>query len=192
MKEIELFNSIVRNRKSTNPSLYNGKVIEKSIIEEILTNANTAPTHKITQPWRFTVYTGNGLKTLAQQQADLYKEETPKEQFLDAKYQKLLSNPLQCSHIIVIGMKKSDNGIPEIEEIEAVACAVQNMYLSCSAYGISCLWGTGGITYMESAKKLFGLDKTDKLLGFFYLGYSDKDTLSPTKKDVTNFTSWVE
>lgn len=190
--DIEIFNNIVRNRKSTNPSLYNGKVIDKGVVEEILINANTAPTHKLTQPWRFTVYTGKGLQALGQQQADLYKSETPKEHFLESKYEKLLSNPLKCSHIIVIGMKTSESGIPEIEEIEAVACAVQNMYLSCSAYGISCLWGSGGITYMEAAKPLFGLEKEDKLLGFFYMGYTDKESISPKKKDVVNFTSWVE
>ena len=45
--------------------------------------------------------------------------------------------PLKASHIIAIVMKRSaKKGIPEIEDIEAVSCAVQNIYLSVTAYGL--------------------------------------------------------
>lgn len=50
-------------------------------------------------------------------------------------------------------MKRTTNkNIPEVEDIEAVACAVQNMYLSVTAYGLGGYWTTGGVTYKEEAK----------------------------------------
>ena len=60
---------------------------------------------------------------------------------------------------------------PEVEEIAAVAAAVQNIYLSVTAYGLGGYWTTGGITYFEEARPFFGLGEDDRLLGFFYIGY---------------------
>ncbi|MFX6331091.1 hypothetical protein ABTF76_22820, partial [Acinetobacter baumannii] len=66
---------------------------------------------------------------------------------------KMQTQPLMASHIISIGMKRNEaQCIPEIEEIEAVACAVQNIYLSVSAYGLGGYWTSGGITYIDKAK----------------------------------------
>lgn len=72
---------------------------------------------------------------------------------MQGTYEKLQQTPLLASHIIAIGMKRTSTGkIPEIEDVEAVACAVQNIYLSVSAYGLGGYWTTGGVTYKEEAK----------------------------------------
>ena len=184
-------NALIRARRSTLVNQYiEGQRIPDDIIWQILETANRAPNHGQTEPWRFTVFAGDGLQKLATFQAALYKEEAGDE-FREDKYQKLLHNPLRCSHIISIGMKKSDRRIPEVEEIEAVACAVENIYLSITAYELGGYWTTGGITYFESAKPFFGLGEKDKLLGFFYLGYiaiqSPLSRRLPIKEKVT----WV-
>jgi nitroreductase len=142
----------------------------------MLENANWAPTHKLTNPWRFSVFTGGGLKKLAVFQSELYKNISTKAgNFLESKFEMLKTKPLLASHIISIGMKRDPKErLPEIEEVEAVACAVQNMSLTASAYGIGCYWGSGGITYVENAKEFFGLGAKDKLLGFLYIGVPKK------------------
>lgn len=186
-------NQLIRNRRSVYPVQYEeGKIIDDAVIEQILENANWAPTHGKTEPWRFVVFTGNGLKTLADFQAELYKEKNQGEQFNEATYNKLLENPLKASHIIAIGMKRQESGkIPEIEEIESVACAVQNMYLTATAYGVGAYWGSGGITYYEEAKSFFGLEPQDKLLGFFYLGHIAKAAAEGKRNPVQNKTKWI-
>jgi nitroreductase len=188
----EQFNSLIRSRRSVfTRQFVKGKQIPDEIILQLLENANCAPTHKLTEPWRFSVFTGNGLKKLANFQAELYKKNAG-EKFKQDKYEKLLSNPLDCSHIISIGMKRSiTTPIPEIEEIEAVACAVQNIYLSTTVYGIGGYWTTGGITYEENAKPFFNLGKEDKLLGFFYLGYVEVPSPQSRRGDVAEKTIWV-
>ena len=183
-------NALIRARRSTFVSQFiEGQKISDDTIWQILENANRAPNHGQTEPWRFTVFSGEGLQKLAAFQAELYKQQS--DSFKDDKYQKLLHSPLKCSHIISIGMKKSESRIPEIEEIAAVACAVENIYLSITAYELGGYWTTGGVTYFESAKTFFGLGEKDKLLGFFYLGYvASQSPLSrrfPIKEKVT----WV-
>ena len=52
----DIINKIIRNRKSVYPKDYSKKEIPKKVIEEVLVNANHAPTHRLTQPWFFKVY----------------------------------------------------------------------------------------------------------------------------------------
>lgn len=191
--DISLVNELIKNRRSIFPVSYSDQIIEKEIVEQILENANWAPTHGMTQPWSFKVFTGEGLKRLATFQSEMYKELTLGEDFDQKKYEKLATKPQQCSHVISIGMKRGDNPkIPEIEEIEAVACAVQNMYLTATAYGIGAYWGSGGVTYKEEAKAFFGLGEEDKLLGFFFMGYPKTKWPQGFRKPISDKVIWEE
>jgi nitroreductase len=188
----EEFNVLVRKRRSTFPDqLETGKKVDDAIIKEILINATWAPNHGKQEPWHFTVFSGDGLKKLAAFQSELYKE-TAGDNFKEITYSKLQQNPLKASHLIAIGMKRSTNkNIPETEDIAAVACAVQNIYLSVTAYGLGGYWTTGGITYMERAKSFFGLGEQDKLLGFFYIGYIAIPTTGVTRQPIEEKTTWI-
>ena len=89
-------------------------------------------------------------------------------------------------------MKRDERDkIPEIEEIESVACAVENMYLTATAYGIGCYWGTGDVTYMEEAKAFFGLGVKDKLLGFMYVGKPRIDWPKGHRTPIDQKVNWV-
>ncbi len=186
------FNYLVQNRRSMYPPQYTGEVVDEAIIEQMLENANWAPNHGRTEPWRFIVFTGAGIKSLAEYQADMYRQYTPADSFEDAKFEKLRLKPLTASHIIAIGMKRQDSGkIPEIEEQLAVACAVQNMHLTATVYGLGAYWSTGGVTYREEAKEFFGLESQDKLLGFFYIGIPKKMPPPGSRKPITEKVRWV-
>jgi nitroreductase len=184
-------NELIRSRRSSFVDQFaKGKKIPDEIIFDILDNANHAPTHKLTEPWRFIIFTGKGLQTLAEKQAEIYQREAG-EKFKQSKYEKLLVTPQQCSHVIAIVMKRHEE-VPEIEEISAVACAVENIYLSLAAYDIGGYWSTGGITYMKGAKEWLGLHQNDRLLGFFSLGYIA--TSSPYRKPgvIEEKIKWVK
>ncbi|MCY1560071.1 hypothetical protein D9M68_971660 [compost metagenome] len=89
-------------------------------------------------------------------------------------------------------MKRTPNkNIPEIEDVEAVSCAVQNIYLSVTAYGLGGYWTTGGVTFREQAKAFFGLGEEDKLLGFFYIGHIALPSGAATRADLDTKVTWV-
>lgn len=185
---------VIRHRRSVYPVQYSGEKIKKEIILELLENANRAPTHKLTEPWRFTVFTGQGLVKLAEFMADLYKKHAvQKGTFTEKKYEKLRSKPLLASHVIAIGMKRDEEKrLPEVEEIEAVACAVQNMWLTATAHGVGCYWTTGGITYYEDAGPFFGLTGDDRLLGFLFLGIPLNVPKAGRRNPINEKVTWVE
>ena len=61
---MHLNSKIIRSRKSVFPRQFNGLTIPSKIIYEILENANHAPSHRMTQPWFFKVYSGNSKQIL--------------------------------------------------------------------------------------------------------------------------------
>lgn len=191
----QVLNDLIKNRRSIYPKNYTGERVDDAIVEQMLENANWAPTHKFTEPWRFTVFTKEGLKRLAEFQSDLYRKvSTAAGSFNEATFEKLAANPLKASHVVAIGMHRDESmRVPEIEEIEAVACAVQNMYLTATSYGVGCYWGSGGVTYMEEAKAFFGLSPQDRLLGFLYIGMPDP-ALAPKglRKPISDKVAWVK
>lgn len=188
----EYFNALVKARRSVFPDQFEiGKRIPDEIIRQIIENATWAPNHGQVEPWEFTVFTADGLKTLASFQSELYKKHAGGE-FNEGKYAKLQQQPLKASHVIAIGMKRTTTKrIPETEDISAVACAVQNIYLSVTAYGLGGYWTTGGITYFADAKKFFGLGEQDKLLGFFYIGYVAVPSPAAKRAPLNEKMKWV-
>lgn len=190
---IDEINHLMRHRRSVFPKQFvPGKKVDDTIIREILTNATWAPNHGHTEPWHFVVFTGAGLQQLADFQGRLYKE-TAGAKFKPDKYEKLQANPLKASHVIALCMKRDPKRKhPEVEEIEAVACAVQNIYLSVTAYGLGGYWTTGGVTYIEGAKPFFGLGDEDKLLGFFYIGHVAVPSPAAQRRPLEEKMTWVE
>jgi nitroreductase len=192
MTNPEWFNQLARTRRSVFPDQFKaGEKIDDTIVREILINATWAPNHGQTEPWRFVVFTDEGIKKFATFQSEMYKQEAGSS-FVEGKYHKLQQQPLRASHIIAICMKRTTTkNIPEIEDIEAVACAVQNIYLSVTAYGFGGYWTTGGVTYMENAKYTFGLAEQDKLLGFFYIGHIAIPSVGAKRLPIEKKVDWI-
>lgn len=190
---IDQFNELIHKRRSVYTKDFSGEKVDDAIVKQMLINATWAPTHKLTEPWRFVVFTGDGLKKLADFQSELYKTVTQaKNSFDEKKYERLKKKPLECSHVIAIGMKRDEKkSLPEWEEMGAVFCAVENMYLTATAYGIGCYLSTGGITNFEEAKEFFGLGNEDRLLGFIHIGMPKGNVTEGKRKSIDEKVKWI-
>ena len=180
-------NNIIRNRRSVFPVQFNGEKIEDSIISEILFNANTAPTHKITQPWLFKIFSSQSKKKLADEILKLkFGNEISKNE-----KEKLIKKFNLTSHIICICLDRSDEDIiPEWEEIAAVSMSVQNMWLTCTANNLGCYWSSPKI--ISKLGTFLNLRENQKCLGLFYIGkYNNLAKRSLNKKDVNEKVEWL-
>ena len=171
----------IRSRRSVYPRMYTQEAITREELLEILETANHAPTHKMTQPWRFRVMEGEALERLGQFLADSYEARTPDELFSETKYEKMLRKPVQSAYVIAIYMQRDpEERVPEWEELAAVSAAVQNMWLSCSARGIGAYWSTPSA--FVNATDFFELNEGERCLGLFYMGRWNAVDL-PVKRD---------
>ncbi len=186
----EYVSELLRERRSIFPASYTGEKVEEQRIMQILENANWAPTHKHTEPWRFVVFCNDGLLSLGEFLANYYMEHTPVESFSEEKYKRTLGKALKSSHVIAICMQRDPKeSVPEWEELAAVACAVQNMYLSCSSLGLGCYWSSPKA--IVDAGPFLQLREGEKCLGFFYIGVPEKGTkTNAQRKPVMEKVRW--
>lgn len=153
----------------------NGKVIPESVIVEMLTMADWAPTHGRTEPWRFIVVAPEKVKEFVARHAAVYQENTDPTAFAAEKFNKIIANGENVSHIIMVWMKRSPtHKVPEVEEVAAVSAAIQNILLTATAQGIASFWSSGGMIYHAAMKKEFNLGDEDKILGMLFLGYANE------------------
>ena len=186
---IEILTSIIKQRRSIYPDSYLEKEIPKEAIEQILENANYAPTHKLTEPWRFVVLTGNAKAKLGLALGELYKKTIPAEKFLQKKFDSFSVKTQQAPCIIAINMKVSGK-IPAWEELAAVSCAVQNMALSAQALNIGAYWSSPPL--IDHLQEFLSLSSDEKCIGLFYMGYHNETSLVANRTPIEEKVIWME
>jgi nitroreductase len=140
-------------------------------IERIIHAGARAPDHGRLRPWRFIVLEGDARARLGDAMADLLKRKFAQAlpEQLDAERRK----PMRAPAIIVVAAKTTKGKIPEIEQINAAAAAVQNMFLAAHALGYGAMWKTGGAAYDDRVKAMLGLEPQDHIVALLYLGKAD-------------------
>jgi nitroreductase len=186
----EAINTYIRSRRTYTPDMFTGEPVDKATIGQLLENASWAPTHKMTQPWRFKIFYGQGLEKLGSYLAEYYKAHTPDAQFSQVKYDKNKQKALQSACVIAICMQRSRHiGIPEWEEIAAVACAVENIWLSAAAYNLGGYWSS--TEAMINGREFLQLKEDERCLGIFYLGHVQAADISRRREPVAGKTEWI-
>ena len=180
---------LIKKRRSVFPPQYNGQPIAKEQIEKVLEAANWAPTHKKTEPWRFTVLTGEAKEKLGLFLSYKYLAVTEKPK--EIKTKKLMDNPKKAGAIIVIKMQRDPKlQLPEWEEVAATAMAVQNMWLCCTQLGIGCYWSSPSL--IEHMGEFIDLAMGEVCLGFFYMGHYDGELPEQTREPIEDKVSWMD
>lgn len=183
--------SLIHRRRSIFPKSYvQGKPIDRALIEQLLENANWAPTHKLTEPWRFQVFhSSESREALSNYLADHYRRTTPPDLFSEEKMQKMSENPRRAGAVIAIILHRDpQESLPEFEEVAAVAMAVQNMWLTCTALNLGCYWGTSKAAL--EAHDFLQLAPNERCLGMFYLGWHEAPDVPGKRRDIAEKTIW--
>ncbi|MEQ1744878.1 MAG: nitroreductase [Saprospiraceae bacterium] len=182
---------LIRRRRAISPKFYvPGKPVERALIEQLLENANWAPTHRLTEPWRFQVFhSPESRDALGAYLSDSYKKNTPPQAFSEETMQKQGQNPRRAGAAVAIVLHRDpQQSVPEFEEIAAVAMAVQNMWLTCTALHLGCYWSTPKAAL--EADEFLNLAPNERCLGFFYLGWHEAPDLPGKRRDVKEKTIW--
>lgn len=181
-------NEIIRARKSVYPLQFIDKPIPNEIIWELLENANHAPTHRLTEPWRFKIFKDGGKVRLGQFLANKYKEITP--DFAQSKYEKILGNTEKSGAILAIILHRDpQERVPEWEEVAAVSCAVENIWISLGQYELGGYWSSPALT--KYLGELVDLKENESCIGFFYLGYHEPNDRIATKKSIKEKVEFI-
>ena len=160
----------IHARRSVRPGEYADTPIDRTTLNELVSAANAAPSHRKTYPWRFVVFDTASAKTelgdyLAERQQAAAERPIPA-----IKLKKTRQRPGLAAAAIAIVMNPDLEHLPEWEEVSATASAVQNLWLAATAKGLVGYWSSPGLI-TSGADDFLGLAEGEKCLGIFYLGH---------------------
>lgn len=176
------------HRRSMGLSRLKPDPVDRHLIEMMLEAANWAPSNDDTEPWRFTVYSGDGREALAEIWAASQEHEGGKEGARKRAY----AAPVWISIEVEPKLDEDGNlvGVPE-EELMAVSCAVNNMHLMASTLGLAGMWHSKGLSVDPKVAEGLGLTGHKRLLGFFMLGWPNIEWPEGSRVPITQKVKWV-
>lgn len=162
---------MIKHRRSLYPAqMDENKSIPDDDIWKLLELANYAPTHKLTEPWRFKVYSGGQVKVFYDLLTQIYAQWNSVDE-MRKRVKKFEVKAAKVSHVIAIMMKRDpEERIPAEEEAYATACAVQNILLGMESLNIIGYWGTGQAAFSKKMHEALDLEEGDRCMGFLQLG----------------------
>jgi nitroreductase len=169
--------------------LSEGEVPRETIVE-LIEAATWAPNHKLTQPWRFTVLTGDARVQLGQVYAEAAAAKVPEDQRA-AVLAGEAKKPLRAPVVIVVSVRTDPKPITADEDLTATAAAVQNLLLAAHARGLAAGWKSGGICYSDAVKHFLGLDLSDRIIALVYLGARATEEPKLKPREVQNAIRWI-
>jgi nitroreductase len=165
--------------------------VPQPIIESLLYAAVQAPNHYRVRPWRFVVLTGKSREALGEVMAQALKKQNPGLQKAGMEMER--AKPLRAPVLIAVGVDKpGDPRVLEIENICAVAAAVENLLLAAHAEGLGAMWRTGPAARDPEVKKFLGFAADQELISFIYIGYPDLVVPVVERPSYEDRTVWMD
>ncbi len=168
--------------------------VRRDLIERILKSAVHAPNHRITEPWRFHVFTGKGRGELAKARAEtarlMAEAEGEHEEMAAGRISRERKKAFRAPVIIAVISTAGRDEVETLENYAACAAAVQNMQLTAHALGLASIWRTGPVAYHENMRRFFGLKDGDRIVAYLHVGYPDMGERPRRRSPVAERTVW--
>ncbi|MGI8909822.1 MAG: nitroreductase family protein [Rubrobacteraceae bacterium] len=170
--------------------------VPEELIERLLESAVHAPNHRITEPWRFHVFSGKGRGELAKARAETARlmadAEGEEEELASGRITRERKKAFRSPVVIAVISGSGRDEVETLENYAACAAAVQNMQLTAHALGLGCIWRTGSVAYHEHMRHFFGLEDGDHIVAYLYLGYPDMGERPRRRQPAAEKTVWHE
>jgi nitroreductase len=163
------------------------------VIEQLLDCAGRAPNHKLTEPWRFAVLTGQAKATLAEIRAQhrLKRYEDPASAEARAGMDKVRRETLEAPAVIVVMSRVHQDEVTREEDYAAVMMATANLMTAAQSLGLGTYLKTGGVMRDRALVQLVGLPDGYRIVGLVSVGYP-ADTESPRRRrPAGELTQWL-
>lgn len=170
--------------------------VPRDLIERILESAIHAPNHKITEPWRFHVFSGKGRGELARARAELARiqseEEGENEEMAAGRISRERKKAFRAPVVIAVISVAGRDEVETLENYAACCAALQNMQLTAHSLGLASIWRTGPVAYHEYMREFFDLADGDRIVAYLYVGYPDMGERPRRRAPVAEKTVWHE
>jgi nitroreductase len=168
--------------------------VPRATIERLLECAVRAPNHKLTEPWRFAVLTGEARARFAdirgRHRLKRWTDPTSPEAL--AAGEKVRHEALETPAIVVVMTATSADDITREEDYAAAMMAIGNLMIAAEALGLGTYLRTGGIMREPALAELVGLPEGFRVVGVLSLGYPAEQAVPRRRKGVEEVTRWID
>ena len=180
-------------QRRTSVRRYRPEPVPRQTIELLLECAVRAPNHKLTEPWRFAVLTGEAKTRLAEIKARhrLKRYEDPSSAEALAAMDKVRRETLEAPAVIVIMSRVHDDDITREEDYAAVMMATANLMTAAQSLGLGTYLKTGGVMGDPALGELVGLLDGYRIVGVLSLGYPAEAESPRRRRPAGELTRWL-
>jgi nitroreductase len=169
--------------------------VARELIERLLECAVRAPNHKLTEPWRFAVLTGDARAQFAEIRANhrLDRFSDPQSAEALAAAEKVRREALDIPVFIVVMSAVSQDEITREEDYAAVMMSIANLMTAAESLGLGTYLKTGGVMRQPELAQLVGLAQGFRIVGVISLGYSAQPEAPRRRRQTAaELTKWVD
>lgn len=164
----------IEKRRSIKPEQMKTDPVPPPLMGKLLEAANWAPSHGMTEPWRFVVFTGAARGELAEAMMETMREDGDVPLGKDDPRRKKIADKCATAPVIiaiVCAPSTEKANVVEHEEIASTAMAVQNMHLVARSLGLGAFWSSGKKAFHPKMARFLSLEPPSRCLGFLFVGW---------------------
>ncbi|MCE7989632.1 MAG: nitroreductase [Caldilinea sp. CFX5] len=172
--------------------------VAPATLAQLIDLAVWAPNHRLNEPWRFYVLTGDARRRLGDIAAAITTAKVGAAGGDPAVTARKASEAAAAwssvPSLLFVTMVGDPNPEIDLENYGAVCCAIQNFTLAAHALGIGTSWSSGAVAAAPDLLTLVGAGANERMVGLLRVGYLDPALASPKSRRTpgATFTRWVE
>ena len=168
--------------------------VARQTIERLLDCAVRAPNHTLTEPWRFSVLTGEARDRLAEIRAGhrLKRYADPSGAEAQAGAAKVRDESRATPAFIVVMTSQNPDELTREEDYAATMMAIANLMIAAHSLGLGTYLKTGGVMRDPALLQLARVPESFRVVGVLSLGYPAEEERPRRRKSAAELTSWVE
>lgn len=180
-------------KQRTSVRRYRPEPVARETIELLLECAVRAPNHKLTEPWRFAVLTGEAKAKLAEIRGAhrLKRYDDPASAAARAAMEKVRRETLETPSIIVMMAHVHADEVIREEDYAAVMMATANLMTAAQSLGLGTYLKTGGIMRDPALGELIGLPDGYRVVAVLSLGYPAATEAPRRRRPAGDLTRWL-
>jgi nitroreductase len=180
-------------QRRTSVRRYRPDPVPRETIELLLECAVRAPNHKLTEPWRFAVLTGEAKTRLAEIKARHRLKRYPDPDSAEARsaMEKVRRETLDVPAVIVVMSRVHEDEILREEDYAAVMMATANLMTAAQSLGLGTYLKTGGVMRDPALGELVGLLEGYRIVGVLSLGYPAEAESPRRRRPAGELTQWL-
>jgi nitroreductase len=153
---------------------FGGAPLDRETLLELLDVARFAPTHHMTEPWRFRVL---GPETLARLQDAAGESEAKKLE--------------RAPTLVLASVALSGELVQDEEDVCAGAAAIMLVLLAATERGLASYWRTPAILRSARGREAAGVPAGERVLGLLHFGEPAREPAARGRADASRYVTFL-